>query len=70
MGNLRFTQFGRTEQCGVLDEANLWLRPGNTEWYFGTDHFYEPFERMIPVRPTPEGEVQTIRLDLVLKNGR
>ena len=70
MGNLRFTQFGRTEQCGILDETNLWLRPGNTEWYFGTDHFYEPFERMIPVRPTPEGEVQTIRLDLVLKNGR
>jgi hypothetical protein len=32
-------------------------------------HFYEPMERTIPVRSMPEGEVQTIQFDLVLKKG-
>jgi hypothetical protein len=69
-GNLVFTQFGRTENSsGPLDRKTHWLRPGNTEWYFGTDQFYESVERMIPVRSMPDGEVQTIQFDLVLNKG-
>jgi len=71
-GRLEFTQFGRRGGAGgrALDQTLLWLRPGETQWYFGTDSFYETFERMIPVESTPEGTVQTIRFDLVLKDGR
>lgn len=72
VGRLEVTQFGRRAGAGgrELDQTLLWLRPGETQWYFGTDSFYETFERMIPVESTPEGTVQTIRFDLVLKDGR
>ncbi len=71
-GRLEVTQFGRRAGAGgrERDQTLLWLRPDETQWYFGTDSFYETFERMIPVESTPEGTVQTIRFDLVLKDGR
>lgn len=69
-GRLTFTQFGRSEKADArLDQAILWLRPGETEWSYSMRDFYEPMNRMIPVRAMPEGVVQTIEFELILKDG-
>lgn len=69
-GRLQFTQFGRTGDSSLRpDQSVLWLRPGDTRLEYSMRHFYEPMERTIPVRSMPEGEVQTIQFDLVLKKG-
>jgi hypothetical protein len=46
------------------------MRPGETEWYFGTDSIYKTVERSIPVLEAPDGAIQTIQLPLELDRGR
>lgn len=72
LGNLEFFQFGRRGSSGgdALDRVVLWMRPGETEWYFGTDSIYKTVERSIPVLEAPDGAIQTIQLPLELDRGR
>lgn len=66
-GTVRTVQHGIEQDHAVRAEENftIWLRPGETDWYFGSDR-YQPHRWSEPVRSMPDGAPQTIEFDMEL----